>query len=169
MSPAGGDNDPTDGGDQGKGLNPESGGDSGKGPNPGGRPKWRPYEYMANVREDGQKYPMPSSSPASVLETYDPTGHIPPQNDKQLGVLVDYIFNHRVRSMGYDQWNVWNIFPSDSLVDKTARARLLAHIYDNKSVLPTAYKELDLKSGIPKWNSVRVTSYLINSLNNSNN
>lgn len=112
---------------------------------------------------------MSNSSPVSVLETYDPTGHIPPQNDKQLGVLMDYIFEHKVRSMAYAQWNVGNTFPSDSLVDNTARARLLAHIFDHRSVLPTAYKQLDIQSGTPKWNSVKITSYIINSLNNSNN
>jgi hypothetical protein len=158
MCPTGGDNYTGGGG----------GGDSGKGYNSGGGPKWQPHEYHPSIREDGQKYPKSNSSPVSVLETYNPAGDIPPQNDKQLGVLIDYRFEHYVRPMGYAQWNVANIFPNDSMVDKIARARLLNHIYDNQSVLPTAYKELDCFSGIPKWNSVTITSYLINSLNNSN-
>lgn len=152
------------------GFNPGGGSSNpeGGGPNPGGGPQWRPFEYQSNVREDNQRYPMSNISPVSVLETYDPTGNIPPQNDRELGVLMDYNFNHKVRSLGFDCWNVKNTFPSDSLVDKSAKSRLLVHIYDNRSRLPTAYKQLDLLNGGPKWEAVSITSYLINSLHNSN-
>lgn len=144
-----------------------SGGAEGGSSNPGGGPQWRPYHYPS-IREDGQRYETPNPSPASVLETYDPTGHIPPQNDKQLGVLMDYRFAHNVRPLGYDCWKVSYTFPSNSLVDSTAKQRLFAHIFENRSTLPTAYRELDIGSGTPKWEKVTITSYLINSLNHSN-
>lgn len=144
-----------------------SGGDQGGSPNPGGGPEWRPYHY-APIKEDGQRYETPNASPVSILETYDPTGNIPPQNDRQLGVLIEYRFEHNVRSLGYNNWNVSNTLPSNSLVDNIAKQRLLAHIFEHRSDLPTAYKELDFSSGTPKWNSVTITSYLINSLYNSN-
>lgn len=161
MSSGGGGNYPGDG---------NSGGDQGGGfSNFGGGPQWRPHHYDPSVREDGQKYETPNTSPVSVLETYDPTGHIPPQNDKQLGVLIDYRFEHNVRWLGYENWNVSNTLPNNSFVDKIAKQRLLAHIIEHRSDLPTAYRELDLNSGTPKLDSVKITSYIINSLNNSNN
>jgi hypothetical protein len=147
-------------------------GNQGGGPNPGGGPhgpQWHPYHYSANVREDGQTYQTGNTSPASVLWTYDPTGQLPPQNDRQLGILIDYRFEHNVRSLGFERWTVSNTFPGDSLVDRTARERLLAHIFEHRSNLPTAYGQLDLRSDRPKCDSVRITSYLINSLNNSYN
>ncbi len=140
-------------------------------PNPGGgpqKPQWRPFEYHPNIKEKGS-YPPDNHSPASVLETYDPTGKIPPQNDKQLGVLIDYRFGQIVRPRGFYYWNVSNVFPNDNLIDNTARERLLAHIYDHRSDLPTAYKELGINNGPPQWDKVRITSYIINSLNRSNN
>lgn len=145
-----------------------SGGDQGGSPNPGGGPQWRPYHYQP-IKENGERYETPIASPALVLETYDPTGHIPPQNDRQLGILIEFRFEDYVRSLGYNNWNVARTLPSNSLVDKMARERLLAHIFEHKSDLPTAYKELDIKSGTPKWNSVTITSYLLISLYHSNN
>lgn len=94
-------------GDASKG--PNYGGDPSVGPNPGGGPKWRPFEYQ-NLKQDGKKYDVFTASPASVLETYDPSGSIPPKNDKQLGVFMDYNFRFKVRKLGYDYWNVLNSF-----------------------------------------------------------
>ena len=148
------------------------GGDQGGGPNHGGGPpgsQWRPHHYLANVREDGQSYQTHNTSPDSVLETFNPTGNIPPENDRQLGVLIDYRFEHDVRPLGWSNWTVSKIFPSNSMVDRIARARLLNHIIDHRSDIPTAYGQLDVRSDTPRWDSVRITSYLINSLNNSSN
>lgn len=150
-----------------EGGNP--GGDQGGNTNPGGgpqKPQWQPFKYSPYVKEDGQPYPQ-DTSPASVLETYNPTSNIPPQNDKELGVLIDYRFAHYVRRLGYSKWNVSKIFPSNGIIDSIAKQMLLAHIFEHKSDLPTAYSQLDLKSGTPKWDNVKVTSFLINSLNNS--
>lgn len=155
----------------GGGNNPVSGNSFGSSPsgspNPGGGPGWEPFQYQANVREDGERYPD-NASPSLVLETYNPTGDIPVQNDKQLGVLLDYRFAHEVRPMGYNNWKISKAFPSNSIIDRMARERLLAHIYTYRSRLPTAYRQLDLRSGTPKWGSVDVSSYIIASLNNSN-
>jgi hypothetical protein len=71
--------------------------------------------------------------------------------------------------MGYSNWRISNVFPSDSIVDRIAKERLLAHIYDHRSELSSAYAQMDMLSGIPKWESVKITSYLITSLNYSNN
>lgn len=160
MNPVGGDN-------PGGGTNVPGSNQSG-GSNPGGGSGWRPFHYSSNVREDGNSYTS-GASPSLVLQTYDPKGNIPVQNDRQLGVLIDYRFNNGVKSLSYDQWNIANTLPSDSMVDKIAREKLLAHIFDHRSVLPTAYRQLNFIDGTPKWNSVKVTSYLINSLNNSSN
>lgn len=162
MNPVDGDNNPGN-------VTNASGSNQSGGPNPGGGPRWRPYHYLPNVREDGNSYPVDNPSPALVLETYDPANNIPVQNDRQLGVLIDYRYHNQVRPLGYSRWNVATTFPSDSMVDKIAKERLLAHIYDHRSELPSAYAELDMRSGTPKWHSVKITSYLINSLNNSNN
>ena len=161
MNPAGENND------SGSGVN-ASGNNASGSPNPGGKPGWSPYHYFPSVREDGQSYPENNPSPSLVLETYDPTGNIPVQNDKQLGVLIDYRFNNGVRALSYSRWNISETFPSDSIVDKIAREKLFAHIYDHRSELPSAYAQLDIRSGTPKWDSVKVSSFLINSLNNSN-
>ncbi len=125
MRPEGGGNNP------GSGFNSPGNNPNGS-PNPGGGPGWRPYHYLPGIREHGERYPVDNPSPALVLETYNPADHIPAQSDKQLGVLIDYRFVHQVRSMGYINWNILNIFPSDSMVDKIAKERLLAHIYDHR-------------------------------------
>jgi hypothetical protein len=171
MNPFGGDNSPGSGGttpraNQSGGTTPRA--NQGGGPNPG-PPGWRPYAYLAHIREDGGSYPMNNTSPASVLQTYDPAGSLPVQSDRQLGVLIDYRFEHYVRAMGYSNWNVANIFPSNSMTDEIAKQRLFGHIFDHKSELASAYEQMDMLSGTPKWHAVKVTSYLINSLNNSNN
>jgi hypothetical protein len=142
---------------------------SNPGGSPGGGPGWKPFHYLPMVREDGERY-SDDVNPAAVLNTYDPAGDTPVRNDKELGILIDYRFHHIVKPLGYHNWNISEIFPSDSVVDKMARARLLGHIYDNKSILLSAYKESGMSSGIPpKWASVKVTSFIINSLNHSNN
>lgn len=127
---------------------------------------WRPFQYSQFAREDdrfyGTNYPTNSG-----LETYYPWDEIPALNDKQLGVLLDYRFENHVRHLGYSKWTIANAFPSNSLVDRMARERLLAHIFDKKKVLVTAYKQLNLKNGDPQWNSVTITSFIINSLNRS--
>jgi hypothetical protein len=84
-------------------------------------------------------------------------------------VLIDYRWTIELKRLGYNYWNIGNTFPSDSIIDKIAREKLLAHIFDHRSVLPSAYAEMNLLSGTPKWDSVRVTSYLITSLNLSKN
>jgi hypothetical protein len=165
MSPVDGGNSPGSGG---AGLN-APGSNEGGSPNPGGGPGWQPYHYSPNTREDGNIYPVNNPSPTLVLNTYNPASDVPVNNDKELGVLIDYRFNHTVRALGYTNWNVSKIFTSEGMVDKIAKERLLAHIYDHRSHLPTAYSQLDMLSGEPKWDSVKITSYLINSLNNSNN
>lgn len=151
----------------------ESGGpgsDPSGGPNPGGGPDWHPFQYQDTVREDGWRYDAHhNTSTVSVLQTYDPAGDVPVQNDKELGVLLDYRFTHQIRGLGYSHWNIAKTFSSDNMVDHTAKQRLLAHIYDHRSRLPTAYGQLDLRNGSPKWGSVKITSVLINSLNHSNN
>jgi hypothetical protein len=40
-------------------------------------------------------------SPRLIIETYKPAGSIPVQNDKELGVLIAYRYNHGVRALGY--------------------------------------------------------------------
>jgi len=146
------------------------GGGQGGGPGGGPPPGYPggPPLYLANVREDGQ-YPTHNTWPVSVIETYNPTGDIPPQNDRQLGVLMDYRFGNDVRPLGWANWTVSKVLPSNSMVDRIARARLLNHIIDHRSSIPTAYVQMDVSSDTPRWDSVRITSYLINSLNNSCN
>lgn len=170
----------------GGGLGDSSSGNTGGSTNPSGgklpgRPtggrtyvnvpsdQWRPYKYPDIVGEDGEPY-QTHPSPAAVLETYDPNGSVPPSNDKELGVLLSYRFAYDVRKLGLINWKVSNAFPSDSIIDQISKQRLLAHILDNKTHLPTAFREVDaIKDGIPKWNSVTITSWLINSLNHSDN
>ena len=138
-------------------------------PNPGSGPGWQPFHYSPDVRDDGQSYPSDNPSPGLVTNTYSPIGLVPVRNDKELGVLIDYRFNDSVRPLGYKYWNIANIFPTECLIDKIARERLLAHIYEHRTEIPAAYAQLDMLSGTPRWNNVKVTSFLINSLNNSNN
>jgi len=134
---------------------------------PRGPQDWRPFHYPDYApRENGRHYPADSASPMTILQTFNPESGLPPQNDKQLGVLLDYRF-HCIRDWGYYEWNVKNIFPNDDLVDRISRERIIAHIHDFQRDLPTAYKQLDMASGTPKLHKVEVTSYLINSLNHS--
>lgn len=144
-----------------------NGGNSGGGGGPG--PLWQPFQYQPNVREDGRYYPPNPIPPSSVITTYNPTGNIPPQNDRELGVLLQYRFDHNVRSLGYNEWNISNAFPSNSMIDRTARARLLNHIIDHPSALASSYRQMDIRVDTPRWNRVKITSHLINSLHNSNN
>lgn len=165
-------NDSTNpGGNQSGGTDP--GNNQGGGPNHRNNgPDWKPFQYEHPVKEDGSNYETPYRSTVPVLETYNPGGDIPDasqQNDRQLGVLVNYRFDYQFRSLGYRNWNIEKMFPSDNLVDNMAKQRLIAHIFDHRSDLPSAYRQLDLISGTPKLGSVRITSYLINSLNRSSN
>lgn len=162
MSPSGSGGGSSSGGPN----NPGGGNNSGGGNNPGG---WSPFHYVPGVREDGTFYPVDSPSPSLVLQTYNPAGDVPVKNDKELGVLIDFRYHHGVRAMGYSNWRISNVFPSDSMVDRIAKERLLAHIYDHRSELSSAYAQMDMLSGRPKWESVKITSYLITSLNYSNN
>jgi len=143
------------------------GGNNGDNPG-GGGPQWQPYQYHSHIREDGRSYPTNNIPPSTVLQTYDPAGNIPPQNDREVGVLMQYRFNHNVRSLGYNNFTVSNTFNGDGIVDRMARERLLQHILGYRSRLPTAYRELDVYSDTPRWDRVRITSFLINSLYNSN-
>ncbi len=159
-------------GDNPGGTNSSGGGNNGIGPGggPGGGPRsnWQPHNYVDLPKEDGSRYtPLPTAS-SSVLNTYDPTGNIPPANDKQLGVLMDYRFAHNVRATGFNNWDVSHTFPSNSMVDRISRARLLNHIIKYKSNIPSAFNQLDVSLDTPKWDNVRITSFLINSLNHSN-
>lgn len=149
------------------------GNDQGGNTNPSGGPKWKwhPFKYGPHIKEKGH-YETFTASPETVLETYNPADDIPPMNDRQLGLLVDYRYETLYVSPNKikGKWiTALDIFPSDSLVDKIARERLLAHIYDYRSDLPTAYKELELGSGAPNWENLWISSYIINSLNNSQN
>jgi hypothetical protein len=78
-----------------------------------------------------------------------------------------YRFEIQVRELGYRCWDVKHTFPSNSLTDKTARARLLSHILTHKQDLPSAYHQIDISLDTPRWDKVKITSFLINSLNRS--
>lgn len=125
---------------------------------------WKPFDYGPNVREDGRMYNRQSSID-DVIATYNPRSGIPPMSEKQLGVLVDYRFENGLREQGFNNWTVDKLFPYNNLVDKTARERLFTHIYNERASLVTAYREMNIGSGAPQWKNVRVTAYLINSLN----
>ena len=125
---------------------------------------WKPFDYGANVREDGRLFAREATIEA-VLATYNPRSGIPPMNERQLGVLIDYRFENGLREQGFHNWTVDKLFPYDNLVDRTARERLFAHIFNERRTLVTAYREMVAGSGGPQWNNVRVTTYIINSLN----
>ena len=55
-------------------------------------------------------------------------------------------YRHDVRSLGYYNNTVSNIFNGDGIVDRMARERLLQHVIDNRSRLPTAYSQLNVFS-----------------------
>ena len=152
------------------GGNNSSGGGNGIGPGggPGGGPNWQPHNYVDLPKENGSRNTPLPTPPSSVLNTYDPTGNIPPASDKQLGVLMDYRFAHNVRATGFNNWDVSHTFPSNSMVDRISRARLLNHIIKYKADIPSAFNQLDVSLDTPKWDRVRITSFLINSLNHSN-
>jgi hypothetical protein len=147
-----------------------NGGGHGHGTNPGGGPSnnWQPATYKNLSKETGEPYYSSYPDPASVLQTYNPADNTPPVNDKQLGSLMDYRFETQVRGLGYNRWDVKHTFPSNSLTDKTARARLLSHILTHSADIPSAYHQIDISSDIPRWDKVKITSFLINSLNRSN-
>jgi len=63
---------------------------------------------------------------------------------------MDYRFEKEVRKLGINYWNVDNTFPSNSLTDRIARARLLNHIIKYKADLPSAYRQIDVSSDIPR-------------------
>lgn len=149
-----------------EGNNTEGGNPNPKGGSP--EPKWRPYFYKY-YRTDADELRTSDTSPDLVLETYNPTGDVPPQNDKQLGVLIDYRYHFYVQHLGYNHWYVNRIFPGGNIIDNIAKERLFAHIFDQRAVLSNAYNQLNLANGTPNWNDVRITSQIIASLNNSNN
>ena len=161
-----------DSGNNPGGNNSSGGGNNGSGPGggPGGGPRfnWQPHNYVNLPKENGSRYTPLPTPPSSVVDTYDPRGTIPPASDKQLGVLMDYRFAHNVRSTGFNNWDVSHTFPSNSMVDRISRARLLNHIIKYKSDIPSAFNQLDVSLDTPKWERVRITSFLINSLNHSN-
>jgi hypothetical protein len=141
---------------------------SGGGGNGGGS-GWEPFDYSSTRKENGRPYRESLPSPAFIMYGYDPRGDVPPATDRQVGVLMDYRFGRFVRDLGYNHWNVANTFPSDSIIDKLARARLQSHILGNMRNIPSTYKEMDITKDNPSWDSVRITSHLINSLYHSNN
>ena len=158
-----------DSGENSGGNNLPGGGGSGNnGSDPGGKPDWKPANYENLRKEDDSPYSSTYVQPSSVLETYNPADNNPPQTDKQLSVLIDYRFETRVRKLGFNNWNVHYIFPGNNMTDRIARARLLNHILKYKSDLPRSYRQLDVSSDVPRWKEVAVTSFLINSLNRSN-
>jgi hypothetical protein len=156
MSSNGGSNGGPTGNDFPNNPNNSSGGGAGGG--------WRPYPFER--KENGEVYAN-IISPWG-MEGYDPTGNTPPSNNKQVGVLMKYRFEHNVRPLGYNHWTVANVFPSDSLIDKMAKTRLQGHILDSRAEIPSAFRQIDIRKDEPNWSSVRVTSYLINSLMHSN-
>ena len=109
MSPSGSGGGSSSGGPN----NPGGGNNSGGGNNPGG---WSPFHYVPGVREDGSFYSVDSPSPSLVLQNYNPAGDVPVKSDKELGVLIDFRYHHGVRAMGYRNWRISNVFPSDSMV-----------------------------------------------------
>ena len=155
------------------GTNPAGGPSSGGGPNPGGGPDpngytgdWRPYNYKDHPNKRGIEV-IPYIHTDYILNTYNPEGDIPPKNDRELSLLLEYRFDHNVRHLGYQNWNVDKAFPDDSIVDKISRARLYNHIYDNKKYLPSTFTQMDPKSDTTPWDQVKITSHLINSLQTS--
>lgn len=141
-----------------------AGGNNGGGPGP----QWQPYQYQSHIREDGRSYPTNNIPPSTVIQTYDPAGNIPPRNDREVGILLQYRFDHHVRLLGYNHLTVSSAFYGNGMVDRIARQRLLQHILHYRSRLPSAYNQMDVNSDMPRWDRVRITSYLINSLYNSN-
>lgn len=152
------------------GNNLPGGGDNG-GNNPGGpnpNDGWTPHNYQYQRKQNGSHYTSRYIDPSTVLSTYNPAEDNPPQSDRELSVLLDYRFSTRVRDLGYENWNVQNAFPSDSITDKIAKARLFNHIYDHRADLPIAYRQMDARSqDVTPWDRVEISSFLINSLNRS--
>lgn len=148
---------------------PDGGGNNGNnsgGPNP--NDTWRPYNYEHQPKEKGGRYTSTYIQPSTVLPNYNPVEDTPPKTDRQLSVLLDYRFNTRVKQLGYLNWNVENAFPSGSLTDQIAKKMLFNHIFDHKTDIPTAYKQINVSLDDTPWDNVQITSYLINSLNRSN-
>jgi hypothetical protein len=114
-------------------------------------------------------YDTPYVDTASVLTTYNPEGDIPPKTDRELSVLLEYRFEHYIRKLGYNNWNVEKAFSGDSYVDRISRAKLYNHIFDNKEYIPKAYKQMEAKSESTPWDKVEITSHLICSLQRSKN
>ena len=172
----------------GPGPNTGGGPNSGGGaPNPGGVPNpivasdndndraldsnryngtWRPFNYKDHPNKRGIEV-IPYIHTDYILNSYNPEGDIPPKTDRELSVLLDYRFEHKVRSLGYKHWNVDKAFPDDTIVDKISKARLYNHIYDNKKYLGPTFNQMDFKSDNTPWDKVIITSQLINSLQKS--
>ena len=157
-----------DSGDNSGGNNLSGGGSGNNGTNPGGDPNWKPFSYEHLPKENKSRYSSSYIQPSSVLETYNPAADMPAQTDRELSLLLDYKFSTKVRELGYNNWNIQNTFPSNSWTDRMAKSRLLNHIIKYKADLPSAFRQVDISTDVPKWNKVKVTSYLINSLNRSN-
>lgn len=137
-------------------------------PNPGGGSGGQPYHYGHNLREDGQDYPANNNpSQALPIDVYHPAGDIPPKNDRELASLLDHRLQIKIKQIGYNNCSVFSLFHRENMVDKIAKERLFAHIYDHRYELPAAYAQLDVLNGAPKWGRVRVTTYIIESLYNS--
>jgi hypothetical protein len=154
-----------DSGDGSGGSNLPNGDNNGM--NPGGKPPYKPYNYQHLHKENGSPYTSTYKDPSSVLEIYNPATNKPPQNDRELGILLGYKFNKDVRTLGYNNWTIKNTFPSNDFTDRISRAKLFNHIMKYRRDIPTAFNQVDISSDTPKWDQVMVTSFLVNSLNRS--
>ena len=83
---------PSDNGFTNNNNNNSSGG------NGGGNPGWHPYEFER--KENGRLHRMNMQDPSIG---YDHAGNIPPATNKQVGVLMQYRFDHYVRPLGFNQ------------------------------------------------------------------